>query len=76
MYQKSVALVLGPPQGCNTGQEPHLEMLVRGPVSQVALLQAVGQLLASNDKASHQRVRGLIEKRVMGFEPTTFTLAT
>lgn len=57
-------------------QEPELEMLVKGPASQVALLQAVGQLLATNDKASHQWVRGLIEKRVKRFELSTFTLAT
>lgn len=61
IHRKSVALVLELSGGGNEKQEPELEMLVQGPASQVALLQAVGQLLSSNDKASHQKGRGLIK---------------
>jgi integrase len=42
-------------------QDPDEEMVVKGPRSKVLLLQAVGQLMSTNDKASHRLVRGLLE---------------
>ncbi|MCC6682852.1 MAG: hypothetical protein IT445_18295 [Phycisphaeraceae bacterium] len=61
-HRKAATLVLELSVPGTQVQEPRVEMLVRGPGSQVALLQAVGRLLASNDKASHQLVQGLLQK--------------
>ena len=75
MHRKTAKLALNLASDDNDSQEPQMELVVRGPISQVLMIQALGQLLSSNDKTSHQLVRGLLEKRVNGFEPSTFTLA-
>ena len=76
MHRKTVALMLELTASDNATHEPDRELTVRGPLTQVLLIQAFGQRLSSKDKASHRLVRGLVKKRVMGLEPTTFTLAT
>ncbi len=76
MHHKTAGLTLELTAGDNATQEPEMELTIRGPTTQVLLIQAFGQLLSSKDKASHELVRGLTSKRAKGFEPSTFTLAT
>ena len=45
----------------NESQDADETMVVKGPRSQVLLPQQIGQLMASNDKASHRLVRGLLK---------------
>lgn len=61
VHRKSATLTLELTPRDAERQEPEMEIMVKGPMTQVLLLQAIGQLLASNDKASHQKIRGLLE---------------